>query len=64
MWGPPPSPWGDCGRSWEQLGKKMEISIRIQREEIFDRHAPDLKGEQAPPLLARGTLHPQSGQSR
>ena len=27
---------GDLGVLLEELGKKMEISIRIQREEIFD----------------------------
>ena len=30
------SPIGDLREKLEELGKKMEISIRIQREEIFD----------------------------
>ena len=30
------SPVGDLREKLEELGKKMEISIRIQREEIFD----------------------------
>lgn len=30
------SPIGDLREKLEALGKKMEISIRIQREEIFD----------------------------
>ena len=30
------SPVGDLREQLEELGKKMEISIRIQREEIFD----------------------------
>lgn len=29
-------PVGDLREKLEELGKKMEISIRIQREEIFD----------------------------
>ncbi|MBQ2739346.1 MAG: ACT domain-containing protein [Oscillibacter sp.] len=30
------APVGDLRDQLEELGKKMEISIRIQREEIFD----------------------------
>ena len=30
------APVGDLREKLEELGKKMEISIRIQREEIFD----------------------------
>ncbi|MBQ8852119.1 MAG: ACT domain-containing protein [Oscillibacter sp.] len=30
------SPIGDLREKLEELGKKMDISIRIQREEIFD----------------------------
>ena len=30
------APIGDLREKLEELGKKMEISIRIQREEIFD----------------------------